>query len=442
MGARVFVIAAMAMLAGSLPPSAGAQMAQAFGPKEYANATGAAQTFVETFPHCGAAQRCQLVIGNGDNAGGHRIASASISLNGVEVAGPGDFNRSRSRIVKPVALVSINRLTIALGSQPGSFFTLEVECAAPPTTLSAGSPGANLLNTLATALPIINTGTVAAQNVTVTAIALLGGKLATPAVPLKLGTIAPAGSAVLNADFTGKFKPLDKEVLTVRGTYSAGSATYCFALSGSFGIPPPLGAATVGEATAAPHSVSGGRFPHQPLNFPDTVNSSRWTVPVAGATTFQTNPSGLRVSVDGREAQATPFGLTLSPGTHIISTAIIQAGSQGTRYVFTNWSDGGSASHTLNVGGGSGTYNATFATQHVLSTSTVPSGGGTIVVTPPSPDHSGYYESGTKVLVKAEPNSLHVFSGFGGALTGKANPQTITLTAPSLVVAKFTARER
>jgi hypothetical protein len=271
-------------VARRLPPLAGDSVSVAFGPKVYTREAGPPNTFTDSFSHCGSGQQCQIVVMNGNADGDDRISSASISLNGVQIIGPSDFNQNVDRIVKPVVLKDNNELTIRLASKPGSFLTVEVECASGGVILSAGDPGASVLGgTLLTALPINNDGTAAAESVTATAITLTGGTLVTPPVPFSIGTIGPGDTTVLNATFSGAFTPLTDEMLSVNGTYSVGGATFCFELSGDFTIPPAAsGTKSLGHVTVPSNSASGGGFPHQPLNFPDDSNeTSRWTIPIA-----------------------------------------------------------------------------------------------------------------------------------------------------------------
>ena len=422
-----------------LAACAAAQTAPVFAPKRFTRAAGPPETFTETFPHCGSGQQCRIVVEN--NKPGGPAARATISLNGAEVIGTGDLIPLGTRIVEPVSLAAENRLTVALSSDPGSSVSIEIECAAPPANLSAGNPGVSMdSGPLLMAVPIVNTGAAAAQEVTARAITLTHGTLASPALPFPLGTIGPGGSAVLNTSFSGPFTN-PEEALHVEGTYSAGSATYCFALSANSAVPPPTGSIMAARATVPSNTVTGGRYPPQPRNFPDEVNgTSRWTVPTAGATTFATNPNGLEIGIDGGAVQTAPFKLSLSSGPHTIAVRATQPGARGTRYVFTGWSDGGAASHQIPGGTGTATYTATFAAEYLLEISVSPAGGGSISVTPPSPDGSGYYASGTKITITARPYAQYTFSGFGGSLTGTSNPETLTLTAPASVTANFTRR--
>lgn len=284
MRAKCFLIVLLATLAASVSSSA-AEMTPAFGPRQYTRTAAAPQTFSERFPHCGTAQ-CQIVVTNGSADGANRVSSASILLNGVQIVGPSDFNQQVATIVRPVVLADQNQLRIRLASKPGSFLIVDVECVASPAVLVAGGPGVSLLNptTLLSALPIMNTGTAAAQNVRLTAITLTGGTLTSPAsLPFSLGTIPAGGSAVLNADFSGAFTPLGSYALVVEGTYAVGAATYCFALDSTLVIPPAApGSAVLNSATVGARQVTGAPFPPQPPSFDeDVTNGSRWTVPIA-----------------------------------------------------------------------------------------------------------------------------------------------------------------
>ncbi len=365
--------AAALLLLLVVPVAAIAQGTPAYGPVQFTRSSGAPDTFTASFQHCGTGQQCQIIVTNGGAGGGNRISSASISLNGVQVVGPSDFNQHVAKIVKPVSLGANNQLTVTLASKPGSFVIVEIDCAPSGVTLTAGNPGDSLVsNTLFTALPIVNTGTAAAQNVTATALTVTGGTLLTPGLPDNLGTIAASGgSTVLNAEFTGTFLPLSNLVQSVNGTYTVGTATYCFAISAGLTIPPASpGQVNLQTVTAPPNTVTGGNFPHQPLNFDDDVNDvSRWTVPmgpfVPGGT--PPNPTG-PIPAPAGDPPAITFaannavgivsgGYNGSVGTTAEPSGagpVATAGATGAGVVFTtaNWAaaystDGGSTFHSL-----------------------------------------------------------------------------------------------
>jgi hypothetical protein len=64
--------------------------------------------------------------------------------------------------------------------------------------------------------------------------------------------------------------------------------------------------------------------------------------------TIQTIPSGLQFKIDGGALQTAPQTVNLAPGNHTIAVST-QNGSPGTQYVFSSWSDGGLASHSITV---------------------------------------------------------------------------------------------
>lgn len=358
---KCLLIALATLLAGTLPASSAAQTTPVFGPQQYTRVAGPPQTFTAMFPHCGTAG-CKLVVINGNADGTNRISSASIFLNGVQIVGPSDFNQQVAKIVKPIVPGDNNHLAIQLASKPGSFLTIDVECTPSPVVLSAGGPGVSLLDpmTLLSALPIINTGTAAAQNVQLKPITLAGGTLTSPAsLPFNLGTIPADGSAVLNADFSGAFAPLGTYALTVEGTYAVGAATYCFTLTSNLVIPPAApGSAPLNTTTVGSNQNTGGPFPPQPPSFDeDTTNPSRWTVPIAPFVpgTPTPNSTGTQKAPLG-DPPAIVFNVNNSVGiTNGSTTAEPSGGATGGGVVFitSNWfaaysTDGGATFTRLN----------------------------------------------------------------------------------------------
>ena len=68
-----------------------------------------------------------LVVQNGDSSGSRCVSSATITLNGVSILRPSDFNQNISRIERPVDLISDeNVLTARLAGAPGGMLTVEI----------------------------------------------------------------------------------------------------------------------------------------------------------------------------------------------------------------------------------------------------------------------------------------------------------------------------
>ncbi len=142
--------------------------------------------------------------------------------------------------------------------------------------------------------------------------------------------------------------------------------------------------------------------------------------------TVQPNPSGRSFTVDGISyTNAQPFSW-VSGDSHTIATTSPQSGGSGIQYVWSNWSDNGTISHTVNPTI-STIYTANFITQYYLSMD-AGYGGSVIMGT------SGFYNSGTNVTIKARPISGYSFvkwSGSGtGSYLGSNNPALVTMNSP------------
>src|SRR6266550_8401497 len=153
--------------------------------------------------------------------------------------------------------------------------------------------------------------------------------------------------------------------------------------------------------------------------------------------TVQTNPNGLSFTVDGTTYSAAQT-FSWTPGSsHTIATTSSQSGSAGVRYVWSNWSGGGTISHSV-APTTNKTYTATFATQYYLTMSA--GTGGSV-----SPG-SGWRGSGAAVSINATPtnNTLvsYSFSGWTGngtgSYSGTNNPASITMSGPIAETAAFT----
>jgi len=96
--------------------------------------------------------------------------------------------------------------------------------------------------------------------------------------------------------------------------------------------------------------------------------------------------------------------------------------------VFASWSQGGPKSQTVTVPFADTTYTASFQAQHQVTTSVTPTGGGTVSLSPASPD--GFYNAGTAVTATAVPAACYT----AGAITPGAN---LTVNGPLSVAANF-----
>jgi hypothetical protein len=150
--------------------------------------------------------------------------------------------------------------------------------------------------------------------------------------------------------------------------------------------------------------------------------------------TVQPIPSGRSFSVDGTTyttAQTFAWGAGLS---HTIATASPQSGSAGTQYVWSDWSDGGAISHTVNPTSGT-TYDANFTPQYYLTMSAATGG-----AVDPS---SGWNNSGASVPITATANDGFTFSNWtgtgDGSYSGSSSSTSVTMNGPITETASFTA---
>ena len=98
-----------------------------FGPQTYTRTTGAPNQYTTTFTApAWVVSPYNLHVVNGDANGNYRISSATISLNGVQILGPSDFNQNVATIDRSVTLQSTNTLQVTLASKPGSFLTINI----------------------------------------------------------------------------------------------------------------------------------------------------------------------------------------------------------------------------------------------------------------------------------------------------------------------------
>ena len=149
----VLYIGLLAHCVGPSPSSAQLLVDQVvFGPKQYQRMTGSPdqQTDIVTLPTSVRAPfRMQIL--NGGRDAKDRVTAAWVTLNGLEVVGPGTSWRSAATLDVPVQLTPTNTLTVRLAGKPGSFLIITligsaerspiVTLAPNPLTVTVSSTG-------------------------------------------------------------------------------------------------------------------------------------------------------------------------------------------------------------------------------------------------------------------------------------------------------------
>ena len=212
------------------------------------------------------------------------------------------------------------------------------------------------------------------------------------------------------------------------GHYSIDSSKFYESSASGFGVRGVFASAT-GYFN---HTIS---YPSGPLPiappFPFTRDLQMSSTGVTRSVTVNTSPPGLGITIDGTEL-VSPQRYDWTPSNpHSIGTVSPQPASDGGRYVFSSWNDGGAITHTIVAPSAETTYTASFITQYELLTTVNPVGAGTITA-------GGWVNAGT-VSIQATPNPGYMFTGFLGDLTGTTNPQNLTMNGPKSVTANFVA---
>lgn len=103
-----------------------------FGPKEFLRSNGAPQEFVERFDLLGNASSFKLIVKNGLPDGTRRVSSAWVSLNGVQILAPSDFNQPVSEVRRPAMLLPTNELEIRVAGAPGGLLVVSISAVVGP----------------------------------------------------------------------------------------------------------------------------------------------------------------------------------------------------------------------------------------------------------------------------------------------------------------------
>jgi RHS repeat-associated protein len=198
------------------PTGAGGPSQPVFGPQNYTRATGAPSTVTSTFSiPAGVTAPYLLRIENGSPAvaGAKPVTSATVTLNGVQVAGPSDFGAQVTLIEKTVTLSGGNNtLAVSLAGSPGAAFRLRIlgsplqtaptSLAPNPIVITAGATS-NLTATLSPAPQSAGNLSVASANNAVASVpasvAFSAGQTSV-VIPV---TGVTAGNATINASLNG-----------------------------------------------------------------------------------------------------------------------------------------------------------------------------------------------------------------------------------------------
>jgi hypothetical protein len=134
---RAWMLALPVVLVAATVPSAAA-VPVLFGPQSYERTSGPPDQYSDSFD-VPLAVGAIVWIQNGDGDGGDRTSSATVSVNGVQIAGPFDFNRQVDLLAKGVILPKgTTSLTVQMDGDPGSSITVTVMVAGTRPDIAVG----------------------------------------------------------------------------------------------------------------------------------------------------------------------------------------------------------------------------------------------------------------------------------------------------------------
>src|SRR5215470_4165810 len=118
-----------------------------FGPQDYTRGTGAPVTVTNSFSVLNPNTQYTLKAFNGGlhDDQTELVSSTVVTLNGVQVLGPSNFNQEVNEVEVPVTLQSSNTLSVQVRGQPGGVLTIEIVGIDndPPTITAAVTPAPN-----------------------------------------------------------------------------------------------------------------------------------------------------------------------------------------------------------------------------------------------------------------------------------------------------------
>lgn len=152
--------------------------------------------------------------------------------------------------------------------------------------------------------------------------------------------------------------------------------------------------------------------------------------------TLETNPSGLPLTVDGRDCPSPCLVERLALESAVIGLAPSVVQRDVLRLEFDNWSDGiRSANRSVGFGPEFQRLIANYRPLYRLSALGSPREGVTFSMVPDSGD--GFYDVGTRVTVNARALPGFRFRRWGGDTAGQFPSATVTLGGPRTVVAEL-----
>lgn len=95
-----------------------------FGPAKYCR--DPAQPTIQKDLFGGQKGPAKLIVINGDSSAAHRVSSGLISINGIKILAPSDFNQNMHKKEVLLNLNENNEISVELKSKPGTCITVQI----------------------------------------------------------------------------------------------------------------------------------------------------------------------------------------------------------------------------------------------------------------------------------------------------------------------------
>lgn len=142
---RVALAIGALLIAGTTASRAGSF--PAFGPQDYTRGTGAPVTVANNFSVLNPNTQYTLKAFNGglQDSQTELVSSGLVTVNGVQVIGPSNFNQNVTEVDVPVTLQASNTISVQVRGQPGGVLTIQIVGVDndPPTIKATASPAPN-----------------------------------------------------------------------------------------------------------------------------------------------------------------------------------------------------------------------------------------------------------------------------------------------------------
>jgi uncharacterized repeat protein (TIGR02543 family) len=247
-----------------------------------------------------------------------------------------------------------------------------------------------------------------------------------------------------SGDASGFSNPLSLTVngnMAVTATFTQVAYTIT-ASAGSGGVISPSGSVSVGQGSSRAFTIT----PNSGYAVSGVVVDGS-SVGAVSSYTFSNVQAAHTISASFTQSQYT-LTVNVNPssggtvtrnnnGPYDLNDVVVLTESPSAGYTFSAWSGDGTGTGTTRTVTVTGNMIVTATyTQDVyaLALNTVGSGSGSVNLSP----IGGSYTYGTVVTLTANPAAGSTFTGWGGGLSGSANPASVTITSAQTVTATFT----